>query len=137
MALDYIGKPFNPSLSGVRSLMVGDWNGDGKPDSAIASFSAGQGGYTWVNSGVAAAFFPVANLSNNLTASSNTGASTGIAAGDLNVDGKADLVALYTDGNIPRARPYVSQGKGTVTAGTSVFCSDPFSAAISDIDEDG
>lgn len=128
----------NNNLEGARSIVAADFNADNRPDLAISSFTSGNGCYVWLNTGTATNYFPQANLSNTLTAPSNSAASQAITTLDLDDDGDRDVVATYTDGNNSRAVPYLNNGSGEFSTGTAIFCSqDPFGAAAADFDDDG
>lgn len=78
-----------PSSGVFRDVAVADVNNDGKPD--IGASLAAAGLRTWVGNGQFA-FFPA---SNGLPLT--TGGYAGLAFGDLDDDGQADLFAASTD----------------------------------------
>jgi uncharacterized protein (TIGR03437 family) len=96
-----IGPPAYWTGSGVNALAVADFNGDGKPDIAVAS------GELWIlmSSGNGAFKTPVPiALGSGVSAS-------GIAAADFNRDGKQDLVV----GDFNGSGVYVLLGNGDGT----------------------
>jgi len=116
------------TLSGAVSVAIGDFNGDGKPDLAVANLSSntvsillgtGAGGFG------PATNFPVAGL-----------AASTVAIGDLNGDGVLDLaVANQSSNNVS-----VLLGTGTGAFGPAAnfaVGSQPFSVAIGDLNGDG
>ncbi len=122
------GSPF-PAGSNPESLAVGDFNGDGKPDSAIASFSGGitvllgngKGGFTEARRSP----FPV------------RGAPDFVVVGDFNGDGRPDLaIATFTGG----IAVLLNDGKGGFAdAPGSPFAAggDPRSLVVGDFNGDG
>ena len=124
------GSPF-PAGSNPDSVAVGDFNGDGNPDLAIANFASdnvtvllgnGTGGFT------AAPGSPFAAGSEP----------TSVAVGDFNGDGRPDLaVANYGSGTVT---VLLGNGRGGFTAAPgSPFAvgSGPMSVAVGDFNGDG
>jgi hypothetical protein len=76
-----------------KQVVIGDVNGDGKPDLVLADLSTSGNAILVLQDGNNPGhFLPPVNLSTgNLTA--------GVAVGDLNGDGKPDIVAANFDGN--------------------------------------
>jgi len=112
------GRTFDVGM-GVLSMVVGDFNGDGKPDLAV-----GQ----WVVLG---------NGDGTFQAAVNYGAGVGprpVAVGDLNGDGKPDLAVADEAG----VSVLLGKGDGTfqapVSSGLGTF---PRSVAVGDFDGDG
>ena len=102
--LIYLGKgdgTFLPSASyqvsgtTANAIVAGDFNGDGKPDLAVATFATTSGGQGNANvnvllgngDGTFAAAVPYAGGTNSIGA---------LAVGDFNTDGRADLVLAYS-----------------------------------------
>jgi len=112
------GRTFDVGM-GVLSMVVGDFNGDGKPDLAV-----GQ----WVVLG---------NGDGTFQAAVNYGAGVGprpVAVGDFNGDGKPDLAVADEAG----VSVLLGKGDGTfqapVSSGLGTF---PRSVAVGDFDGDG
>ena len=82
------------------SVAVADFNGDGKPDIAVAAGTAGVGVSLNQGNGQFGA------ESSYLTGSQTTS----VAAGDFNGDGKPDLAAITADGMV---HLFLNQGSGT------------------------
>jgi uncharacterized protein (TIGR03437 family) len=123
------GSPF-PAGSGPQSVAVGDFNGDGKPDLAIAN---GTGGNVTVLLGNGAGGFTAA-------AGSPFAAGSGpqsVAVGDFNGDGKPDIA--IANGNSNNVTVLLGNGAGRFTAAPgSPFPADtPRSIAAADFNRDG
>ena len=121
-----------PITEGVAPnvFVVGDFNGDGKPDVAVVSLANssveiflgnGDGTFTQaVNSPVMLSIYP-----------------SFIVAGDFNGDGKLDLVAFESSGD---ATILLGNGDGTFTIGSSINYGSYFeatAAAVGDFNGDG
>ena len=89
------------------SVAVADFNGDGRPDLAVALDTAGVGVSMNQGNGQFGA------ESSYLTG----GGAVSVAAGDFNGDGKPDLVAMTLDGTV---HLFLNQGNGTF-AGQMIF----------------
>src|SRR5260370_6422887 len=98
-----VQKPlFNPqteyaagTATGPSCIVVGDFNGDGKPDLAVTNFSDQN---VWVLLGNGDGTFQPAR---SVFVSPGRGFPWYIAEGDFNCDGKLDLaVTHYTDNNV-------------------------------------
>jgi hypothetical protein len=105
-------------------LVIGDFNGDGKPDVATAAFTTLQ-----VRPGNGDGTFGVPII----TPLTGPWASD-IAAGDFNGDGKLDLAETDIDGGF-----YILLGNGDGTFQTPVFYNAPGSQnlAVADVNHDG
>jgi len=123
--------------NGPRSVAIGDLNGDGKPDLAVANYgtSAAHGSTVSVLLG---------NGDGTFGRSAEFGAGDGarfVAIGDLNGDGKPDLVVANL-GFYPAYGTTVSlllgNGDGTFQSKTDLVTgSGPYSLAIGDLNGDG
>jgi len=116
------------AASGARSIVVGDFNGDGKKDLAVANGI--EGSVTVL----------LNNGSGSFSASSFyvgcSPALRSIAVGDFNKDGKQDLVvAARNYGNV---LVFLGNGTGGFSSGSSfgVGCS-PYFVAVGDFNGDG
>jgi hypothetical protein len=127
-----------PACTNVQRFVVADFNGDGKPDIAVVS---------WTNSG--SSFFILTNKSTPGTISFSSPIAIdsidepdGIAVGDFNMDGKMDIaVGSYGDS---RVYVYINNGTGGSTSfATKVIAagysgvSDPREIAVADFNGDG
>jgi uncharacterized repeat protein (TIGR01451 family) len=98
--------PFDASFTGGVRVAVGDFNGDGIPDLAVGT---GPGVATSVrvfDGATKAELFSVAPFEATFTGG------VYVAAGDLNGDGKADLVISPDQGGGPRVRIFSGAGFG-------------------------
>jgi hypothetical protein len=92
---------------GTFDMAVGDFNGDGKLDVALAGYVSSTQGVIQIELGKGDGTFTTGqriNLPSNLNA-------TGITTGDFNGDGKLDLAAISNTTN----QVYFYQGSGTGT----------------------
>jgi len=123
------GSPF-PAGSDPQSVVVGDFNGDGKPDLAIA------------NGGSSNVTVLLGNGTGGFAAAPGSPVPVGsgprsLAVGDFNGDGKLDLaVANYNDNTVT---VLLGDGMGGFTArgGPLRVGSNPSSAAVADFNGDG
>jgi hypothetical protein len=145
----YSAQPFNVTLLGSLNLTpqqslsasfrpievsVGDIDGDGKPDLAVANYSANSVS-VFRNTSIlgAVTFAPKVNFTTGDYPSS-------VSIGDINGDGKLDLVvANNDDGDISVFRNTSTLGIVNFDAKMdfSMGGGDPVSVRIGDIDEDG
>src|SRR3989442_113159 len=128
---------FNPQTEyvagtniGVSSIVVGDFNGDGKPDLAVANYGDGS---AWVLLGNGdGTFQPARNIF--LTGGGNT--VWYIAEGDFNADGKLDLAVTNLTNNIVMV--LLGNGDGTFQAArTFPVSTNPALVAVGDFNGDG
>jgi hypothetical protein len=113
------------------TVAVGDLNGDGKADLATANFGSNRNGTISVllNNGngtyAAAVNYPVGT------------SATSIAMGDLNGDGKADLVVTNVSPD-HKVSVLLNNGNGTFTAALNYAVGiEPYSVTIGDLNGDG
>jgi hypothetical protein len=114
----------NYSSLAVDAVALGDFNGDGKPDLAIAAsdlkvrMNNGSGAFG------NAASYPTPSYA------------TGVAVGDFNGDGKLDLVT--SNFNTGDASVFLNNGTGTfATAVTYPAHTSPYAIAVGDVTGDG
>jgi hypothetical protein len=120
---------------GIDRMVVGDFDGDGKPDIAMNDV-AGNGGVAVLISNGDGTFGPAVTSFTGLTGL-NTQA---IAAGDLNKDGKADLAVLSLDSSNPFSPLWSFLSKGDGTFQSNLVYDVPeiaSSVAIGDFNHDG
>ena len=116
------------------SVAIGDFNGDGKPDLAVANSGSGDVSVL-LNDNGGGTFAPAANYATD----SGFGPDFALAVvriGDLDGDGKADLaVANFGAGNIS---VLLNRGNGTFAPAVNYAAgTQPSSVAIGDVDGDG
>src|SRR3989441_51383 len=128
---------FNPQTEyvagtniGVSSIVVGDFNGDGKPDLAVVNYGDGS---AWVLLGNGdGTFQPARNIF--LTGGGNN--VWYIAEGDFNADGKLDLAVTNLSNNIVIV--LLGNGDGTFQAArTFPVSTNPALVAVGDFNGDG
>jgi hypothetical protein len=126
--------------SGFTSIAVGDFNNDGKPDIGFAErelFCDGASkGYVGVRLGNGDGTFQPSLL----TKSTDRCAYNGAVAGDLNVDGKIDLLAESAVSNPVGSRLFLGKGNGGFKPPENLSCLGGFGSAgtvVSDLNGDG
>jgi|GEM_PF-1556707 len=115
-------------------IVKGTFNADLIPDLAVANHGTGAGGRSLsILIGNGAGGF----TESKVTVAGNVFRPYGLAAGDVNNDGKADLVA--GDFDTDDMRVFIGTGSGTFGAPTSfdVEDLDPTSVSLADFDHDG
>src|ERR1019366_3153906 len=117
---DYTVPAGNPS-----AIALGDFNGDGRPDLAVAA----SGGIA-VMLDAKGGFFQMAQIS-------SVPGNTAIAVGDFNHDGKTDIAAVQTAAGTITV--LLGNGNGTFQAGltTPVAEASPQGLAVGDFNRDG
>jgi hypothetical protein len=116
---------------GPRSVVIGDFNGDGKPD--VAGIGPDELGITVVTRNAANTGWDTPS-----TAELGSYSHMALAAGDLNGDGKLDFAAAKYGGDSVTVVTRKADGSGwdaATTAGSTG--SNPTSIAIGDLDGDG
>ena len=116
--------------SGIRSVAIGDFNGDGKQDFAVANWAIGAGTTVSVRLGDGLGGFGSAS---NVSVGT---APISIAIGDFNGDGKQDM-AVANDGS-STVSIRLGNGSGGFSGSTNVpVGSHPLSIAVGDFNGDG
>src|SRR5215472_5126182 len=125
-ATDFAAPVSYPVGTRPSIIITGDFNGDGKPDLAVAN--AGSNDISVLLNNGGGTFKAAVN--------SPAGASPlGMVAGDLNGDGKLDIVVINSTGGVFLL---LGNGDGTFQAPAQVQAnSSPVSVAVADFNEDG
>jgi hypothetical protein len=121
-----------PAGNGAASVAVGDFNGDGKPDLAVANqgdvYGNGQGVSVLLGKGDGT-FQTAVNYAAG-------GRPSCVAVGDFNGDGKQDLAVANVEGTV---RVLLGKGDGTFQATNVGYIAGPYanSVAVGDFNGDG
>jgi hypothetical protein len=118
-----------------KSLAVGDFNGDGKLDLMILGETSYSSGLTVLLGNGDGAFQPAQNIAFDFFNP------TSLAVGDLNADGKFDLVVTSNDSPFPtgRVNVFLGNGNGSFAAPTARLLDNSLltSAVLQDFNGDG
>lgn len=129
---------FSPSFSSAKAaqpvirpvgVAIVDLNGDGNPDIVTADEQPDAGGVSVLLGGATGQF-------STPTLYPSGGSSQGIATGDLNRDGKQDVVVVHADSS--KVSVLLGRGDGTLGAPVSYSVGKlPFGVTVADVDGDG
>ncbi|HSC37684.1 MAG TPA: FG-GAP-like repeat-containing protein, partial [Chitinophagaceae bacterium] len=146
-AFSFVATTNIPTGNGPYSVSIGDLDGDGKPDMAVADANTFFDGLNY--------FYNVSVIKNTSTSGNISFAPkldyhvsnypSWVSISDLDGDGKPDLAVANRDGGISGTGNSVSVLRNTCTGGTMSFDAkadyatgvNPLSVSISDIDGDG
>ncbi len=135
--ISYAAKVDYPTAGDPQSVAIGDLDGDGKPDVAVANF-IGSSVSVFRNTSTG-----VGNISYAAKIDFTTATPTrSVAIGDLDGDGKADLAVANDVGNSVSILRNTSTGPGNISYAAKVdfttgASSSPRSVSIGDLDGDG
>jgi hypothetical protein len=118
------------SPSGNGPMLIGDFNGDGKPDLAMVNEKRVVGTLYFLTVGLG-------NGDGTFTAApgTSTGDASPAASGDFNGDGKLDVI--LSTGIVPSVSLLVGNGDGTFTVGSSLAPNYAGPVAVGDLNGDG
>lgn len=120
--------PYDAFGSGVRSVTVGDLNGDNRPDFIVGNAYASLRVY--LNNGSGA--FTLGQ-STNITGAGGPSVGTGVIV-DLNGDGKTDFVVASSQS--PTTNVFFGNGNGTLQTPVEIT-SNSFKVTAADVNNDG
>jgi len=127
------------TFESARGVHIGDLNGDGKLDLAIANFTStpGQGASIWFGTGVSGNFFPTANCNQSISAVIGD-PTHNLGIGDADADGDLDICVPSVNGLQSKMRGWRNNGVGNFTLTQTLDLSpDVFGAAFLDLNQDG
>lgn len=112
----------------VQYLIVADFNADGRPDVAVSQFMVGQPALSiLLGNGDGTLQTPLTSFPSSVSLS--------VAAGDMNRDGKTDLV-LHNQGPF-RASVLLGNGNGTFTTSYNASLTSTAELGVADFNRDG
>jgi hypothetical protein len=117
----------SPILNNQNFMLAADFNGDGFPDLAILDMNS-SGYQILLGNGDGTLQAPIDTPVTNLI---------GIAAGDLNGDGKADLIVVSSDNSGSSFTVYLSNGDGTFAKGGTYVAPSFLGVLLADVNQDG